>query len=81
MRASPGYEHGGRWKRAELEERRWSVPRNSSEMADLLQGNSQRKDPALMVALKREFSGVFLPLVLETHANIPSVSVRQRAGR
>lgn len=31
-----------------------------------------------MVALNRELSGAFLPLVLESHANIPSVSARQR---
>lgn len=51
---------------------------SSSEMGELLQGNSHRKDPALMVALKRELSGAFLPLVLESHANILSVSARQR---
>lgn len=33
-----------------------------------------------MVALKRELSGALLPLVLESHAKIPSVSVRQRTG-
>lgn len=47
-------------------------------MGDLLLGNSHRKAPALMVALKRELSGALLPLVLESHANIPSLSVRQR---
>lgn len=47
-------------------------------MRDLLQGNSHRKAPALMVALNRELSGALLPLVLESHANIPSVSARQR---
>lgn len=39
---------------------------------------SHKKAPALMVALKREFSGALLPLVLESHANISSVSVTPR---
>lgn len=40
------------------------------ERQDLLQGNSHKKDPALMVALKREFSGAVLPLVLWKHAQM-----------
>lgn len=78
VRVSPGYEHGGRCRRAELEGRSRSVWHSSSEMVDSLPGNSHRKAPALMVALNRELSGALLPLVLESHANIPSVSARQR---